>query len=207
MTPPFQVKTIGQSSGGTPLVTSNSPTGLAPATVGAVYNLNTGLTSPTSAIGAGQVIAIVDAYHDPNALNDLNAFNAKYGYPALATCSAAPPFTATTGACFYQADPEGTPSSTGSIAAGWILEESLDIEWAHAEAPGATRSHHRGCRGGVAQHLRPHERGQLGERQPRHRGVDQLGRQRVERRDQLRLVFRRRQHQHRCAHPLHRLRR
>jgi len=69
---------------------------------------------------------------------NLNAFNAKYGYPALATCSAAPPFTATTGACFYQADPEGTPSSTGSTAAGWILEESLDIEWAHAEAPGAT---------------------------------------------------------------------
>jgi subtilase family serine protease len=138
MTPPFQVKTIGQSPGGTPLVTSNSPTGLAPATVGAVYNLKTGLTSPAKAIGAGQVIAIVDAYHDPNALSDLNAFNAEYGYPSLATCSAAPPFTAMTGACFYQADPEGTPGSSGSDATGWILEESLDIEWAHAEAPGAT---------------------------------------------------------------------
>ncbi len=135
-TPPFQVKTIGQSAGGTPLVTSNTPTGLAPATIGAVYNLRTGLVSPTSPIGAGQVIAIVDAYHDPNALSDLNAFNAEYGYPALGTCSARPPFTTTTGACFYQADPEGTTPVDPN--GEWTLEESLDIEWAHAEAPGAT---------------------------------------------------------------------
>ncbi|MGA2805586.1 MAG: S53 family peptidase, partial [Acidimicrobiales bacterium] len=135
-TPPFQVKTIGQSAGGTPLVTSNTPTGLAPATIGAVYNLRTGLVSPTSALGAGQVIAIVDAYHDPNALSDLNAFNAEYGYPALGTCSARPPFTTTTGACFYQADPEGTTPVDPD--GDWTLEESLDIEWAHAEAPGAT---------------------------------------------------------------------
>ncbi len=131
-TPPFRVKTIGQGPGATPLV--SSPTGLAPATIGAVYDLRTGLVSPTSAIGAGQVIAIVDAFHDPNALSDLNAFDAEYGYPALGTCSAAPPFTATTGACFYQADPEGTFGADS----GWIVEESLDIEWAHAEAPGAT---------------------------------------------------------------------
>jgi hypothetical protein len=131
-TPPFRVKTIGQGPGATPLV--SVPTGLAPATIGAVYHLRTGLASPTSAIGAGQVIAIVDAYDDPDALSDLNVFNAQYGYPALGTCSATPPFTATTGACFYQADPQGTFGADS----GWILEESLDIEWAHAEAPGAT---------------------------------------------------------------------
>jgi subtilase family serine protease len=101
--------------------------------------LRTGLVSPTSTIGAGQVIAIVDAYHDPNALSDLNTFDAEYGYPALATCSASagPPFTASTGACFYQADPYGTFSPPAN-AQSWIVEESLDIEWARAEAPGAT---------------------------------------------------------------------
>jgi hypothetical protein len=99
-----------------------------------VYNLATGLVAPTGTAGAGQVIAIVDAYHDPNALSDLNAFNAEYGYPSLSTCSSGPPFSATTGACFYQADPQGTPPTNSD----WILEESLDIEWAHAEAPGAT---------------------------------------------------------------------
>ncbi len=134
-TPPFQVKT-GPS--GVPAVTTNSPTGLGPSTIGSVYNLQTGLASPTSTIGAGQVIAIIDAYDDVDALSDLNTFNSKYGYPTLATCSSGPPFTTTTGACFYQEDPEGTPTSTGSTASGWALEESLDIEWAHAEAPGAT---------------------------------------------------------------------
>ena len=130
--PPFRVKTISQGQDASPLV--SLPTGLAPATVGAVYGLRTGLVSPTSAIGAGQVIAIIDAYHDPNALSDLDTFDAQYGYPALATCSGAPPFTASTGACFYQADPQGTPSTDSD----WAVEESLDIEWAHAEAPGAT---------------------------------------------------------------------
>ena len=135
--PPLRVKTISQGPDASPLV--GLPTGLAPAAVGAVYGLRTGLVSPTSAIGAGQVIAIVDAYHDPNALSDLNTFDAQYGYPALATCSASagPPFTASTGACFYQADPYGT-FSPPATAQGWIVEESLDIEWAHAEAPGAT---------------------------------------------------------------------
>ena len=32
-----------------------------------------------------------------------------------------------------EADPQGTPT----VNSGWVLEESLDIEWAHAEAPGA----------------------------------------------------------------------
>ena len=90
--------------------------------------------APTGTAGAGQVIAIIDAYHDANALSDLNAFNAEYGYPTLSTCPSGPPFTSTTGACFYQADPQGTPVANSD----WILEESLDIEWAHAEAPGAT---------------------------------------------------------------------
>lgn len=107
---------------------------MAPATIGSIYNLDTGLVAPNGTAGAGQVIAIIDAYHDPNALNDLNAFDAQYGYASLSTCSSGPPFTATTGACFYQSDPQGLPAANS----GWNLEESLDIEWAHAEAPGAT---------------------------------------------------------------------
>jgi hypothetical protein len=133
-TPPFKVRSFGKRSDGTSLVSSASPIGLAPATIGAVYDLHTGLLSPSGTAGAGQVIAVVDAYHDPNALSDLNVFNAEYGYPTLSACSSAPPFTATTGACFYQADPEGIPAVNSS----WTVEESLDVEWAHAEAPGAT---------------------------------------------------------------------
>src|SRR6266851_7890342 len=125
--PPFRVKVIGRLPGGKPRLASAAPTGLSPGAVQSVYSLS-GL-SPSSGAGAGQVIAIVDAYHDPNALSDLNTFNAQYGYPKLATCTS----LTQSGPCFEQVDPQGTPRVNG----GWVLEESLDIEWAHAEAPAA----------------------------------------------------------------------
>ena len=122
--PPLKVKVIGRLGNGKPQLSSASPTGLPPSAIASVYNL-----SPASSSGSGQIIAIVDAYHDPHALSDLNTFNAQYGYPQLATCTS----LSQTGPCFEQADPQGTPT----VNAGWVLEESLDIEWAHAEAPGA----------------------------------------------------------------------
>lgn len=125
--PPFRVKLIGHLPNGQPKLSSSSPTGLSPSAIGSVYSLS-GL-SPSSGAGAGQVIAIVDAYHDPNALSDLNTFNAQYGYANLSTCTS----LSQSGPCFLQADPQGTPK----VNSGWVLEESLDIEWAHAEAPAA----------------------------------------------------------------------
>lgn len=125
--PPFRVKVIGHLKNGQPKLTSASPTGLSPSAVASVYSLS-GL-SPSSGAGAGQIIAIVDAYHDPNALSDLNTFNRQYGYPQLSACTS----LSQSGSCFLQADPQGTPT----VNSGWVLEESLDIEWAHAEAPGA----------------------------------------------------------------------
>jgi subtilase family serine protease len=125
--PPYRVKVIGHLPNGQPKLTSASPTGLSPSAVASVYSLS-GL-SPSSGAGAGQIIAIVDAYHDPNALSDLNTFNRQYGYPQLSACTS----LSQSGSCFLQADPQGTPT----VNSGWVLEESLDIEWAHAEAPGA----------------------------------------------------------------------
>lgn len=125
--PPFRVKSIGTLPSGGAKLSSASPTGLSPSAIQSVYNLS-GL-SPSSGAGAGQIIAIVDAFHDPNALSDLNTFNSQYGYPALSTCTS----LSQSGPCFEQADPEGTPGTDS----GWILEESLDIEWAHAQAPAA----------------------------------------------------------------------
>jgi subtilase family serine protease len=125
--PPFRVKVIGRLPNGQPKLSSTSPTGLPPSAIASVYSLS-GL-SPSSGAGSGQIIAIVDAYHDPNALLDLNTFNQQYGYPQLATCTS----LSQSGPCFLQADPQGTPNTNS----GWALEESLDIEWAHAEAPGA----------------------------------------------------------------------
>jgi len=125
--PTFVVHRIGTRSNGTPLVTSKSPTGLPPSAIQSVYNLS-GL-SPTSGAGAGQIIAIIDAYNDANALSDLNVFNAEYGYASLSTCTS----LSQSGPCFEVAEPSGKPSNNSD----WALEESLDIEWAHAEAPAA----------------------------------------------------------------------
>jgi len=78
--------------------------------------------------GAGQTIAIVDAYHDPNALSDLQAFDSTFSLPD-------PP-------AFDQVNQDGgsTPPSTDPVGRGarsWEVEESLDIQWAHAIAPRA----------------------------------------------------------------------
>jgi subtilase family serine protease len=127
MRAPFRVKVIGRLPNGKPKLSSAAPTGLPPSAIHSVYNLS-GL-SATSGAGAGQIIAIVDAYHDPSALSDLNTFNAQYGYAKLSACTS----LTQSGPCFLQADPQGTPK----VNSGWVLEESLDIEWAHAEAPAA----------------------------------------------------------------------
>jgi subtilase family serine protease len=126
-TPPFQVKVIGVLPDGGPKLSSGKPTGLPPSAIQSVYKLS-GL-SPSSGAGAGQIIAIVDAYHDPNALSDLNTFNTQYGYAPLSTCTS----LTQSGSCFEYQYPQGKPK----VNSGWVLEESLDIEWAHAEAPAA----------------------------------------------------------------------
>jgi subtilase family serine protease len=69
--------------------------------------------------GAGQTIAIVDAFDDPTIAADLAAFDRQFGL-------AAPP-------SFVKATPQGQPPTD----AGWSTEIALDVEWAHAIAPRA----------------------------------------------------------------------
>jgi subtilase family serine protease len=68
--------------------------------------------------GSGQTIAIVDAYDDPNIANDLHVFDRQFGL-------ADPNLTVVA--------PQGRPATDS----GWAVETSLDVEWAHAVAPGA----------------------------------------------------------------------
>jgi subtilase family serine protease len=71
-------------------------------------------------------IAIVDAYDLPTAENDLNVFSNQFGLP---------PCTTTNG-CFTKVNQTGGKKYP-RYNAGWGLEIALDIEWAHAIAPGA----------------------------------------------------------------------
>ncbi len=100
---------------------STSPTGLAPSTIKSVYSFPTSLTA-----GGGKTIAIVDAYDDPTAENDLNVFSNQYGLPACTTANG----------CFKKVNQTGGTRYPRTDS-GWALEISLDIEWAHAIAPGA----------------------------------------------------------------------
>lgn len=100
---------------------SKTPTGLSPATILSVYNFSTSLTA-----GAGKTVAIVDAYDDPNIESDLGVFSSQYGLPPCTTANG----------CFKKVNQKGGSSYPRSNA-GWALEISLDVEWAHAIAPGA----------------------------------------------------------------------
>jgi hypothetical protein len=78
--------------------------------------------------GAGQTIAIVDAYYDPDIAQDLIAFD---NYFHLA---APPSFNQ-----YFSGGGSGTADGVGfDPTGGWAVETALDIEWAHAIAPGAT---------------------------------------------------------------------
>jgi len=95
--------------------------GLTPAQVTHAYGLD-GIAFTTSAgttkgDGSGQVIALIEAYHDPTIATDLQTFDQTYDLPAPT---------------LIVANQAGTVTNSG-----WALEESLDVEWAHAIAPGA----------------------------------------------------------------------
>lgn len=109
-----------ESNGATPNATT-SPTGLSPATIKAAYGFSTSSTA-----GAGKTIAIVDAYDDPTAENDLNAFSTQFGLPPCTTANG----------CFAKVNQTGGTAYPRKDA-GWALEISLDVQWAHAIAPGA----------------------------------------------------------------------
>jgi kumamolisin len=85
----------------------------------------------------GGAIAIVDAYDDPNAYADLQAFSTQFGVQAITPKSFqviyAPSGGATPGSCTGAATEPPSAAPTG-----WDVEESLDVQYAHAMAPKAT---------------------------------------------------------------------
>jgi len=98
--------------------------GYTPAQIRAAYGFNNTSFGSTSADGRGQTIAIIDAYNDPNIASDLAAFDAKFGITA-------PP-------SFKIVNQNGGTSLPGTDPSqGWEGETALDVEWAHAIAPGA----------------------------------------------------------------------
>ncbi len=119
-----------------PLVTplsSSAPVGLTPSQLRSAYGVNLLKFGAITGDGTGQTIAIIDAYDNPALVSstspyfstsDLHKFDVQFGLPDP------PSFTKLnqTGGTSY-------PPASGST--GWSLEAALDVEWAHAMAPGA----------------------------------------------------------------------
>jgi len=86
--------------------------------------------------GSGQTIVIVDAFGSPTAAADLALFDAVFGIPAP------PSFTIFCGNAVNPYDPSQCPTvninnSNPHGEFGWTIETSLDVQYAHAMAPGA----------------------------------------------------------------------
>jgi hypothetical protein len=101
-----------------------------PAQIRHAYGIDKVSFKGTPGDGRGQTIAIVDAFDDPSIAGDLAKFDAQYGLPAPRS--------------FVELNQAGAPIiESGPLAnapksdAGWAGEISLDVEWAHAIAPGA----------------------------------------------------------------------
>jgi len=104
--------------------------GLVTVGAGIAPNCNPNLTT-VAPTGGSKTIAIVDAFDDPSAPGDLAWFALQMGVPLTSTSQFevvwANPVTSS---CFGS----GVPTD---FTGGWEVEESLDIEWAHAMAPSA----------------------------------------------------------------------
>ncbi|MES1170241.1 MAG: protease pro-enzyme activation domain-containing protein, partial [Leifsonia sp.] len=99
--------------------------GYTPAQMRSAYGIS-GL--PKSQNGAGQTVAIIDAYASPTIVSDVNTYSAALGEPGL------------TSATYQQIVP--TPDQFSDQEAcqepsGWQPEQTLDVESVHALAPGA----------------------------------------------------------------------
>jgi subtilase family serine protease len=118
-----EVVTSAPSSAGVaaaPLVTA-APSGYGPSDLASAYNL---LAASGAGAGAGQTVAIVDAYDDPNAEADLGVYRSRYGLTACTTANG----------CFRKVNQTGGTTPPAADA-GWAQEISLDLDMVAAICP------------------------------------------------------------------------
>jgi subtilase family serine protease len=113
---------------------SSAPSGFTPQQIQAAYGIDSVVFGTIKGDGTGQTIAIVDAFDDPDLVNesasgfassDLARFDQQFNLSAPPSFIKLSEGGASTG--LPGTDPLGK----------WELEEALDVEWAHAIAPGA----------------------------------------------------------------------
>ena len=116
---------IRLSNQGTAVPSTTGPSGdggYTPAEIENAYGINQISFDGITGNGAGETIAIVDAYNDPTIKSDLAAFDKVFDIPA-------PPS--------FKVVNQNGGSALPKDNTGWAGEISLDVEWSHAIAPGA----------------------------------------------------------------------
>jgi len=96
----------------------DTPIGYGPADLQNAYQL------PSATAGTGRTVAVVDAYDNPDAADDLSAYRAQYGLP---------PCTESTG-CFTKVDRRGGDDLPVSDDE-WAMEIALDLDMVPAGCP------------------------------------------------------------------------
>jgi subtilase family serine protease len=76
-------------------------------------------------VGSGQTIVLIESYGSPTIVADLQTFDLDYGLPDPPSVKVLAPLGA------VPFDPND------STQVGWAFETTLDVQWAHAIAPGA----------------------------------------------------------------------
>ena len=106
---------------------NGTPSGYGPTDIQGAYNLANAISTMHGAISNGATaptVAIVDAYNDPNAENDLGVYRSQFGLPACTTANG----------CFRKVNQSGgtkMPRNNG----GWAQEISLDLDMVSATCP------------------------------------------------------------------------
>jgi subtilase family serine protease len=96
---------------------NGQPAGYVPADLQAAYNL------PSSSKGAGQIVALVDAYDNPNVASDLAVYRSTFGLPT---------------ANFTKYNQDGQQGNYPAGDSAWGVEIDLDAEMVSASCPNCT---------------------------------------------------------------------
>ncbi len=103
---------------------STGPSGYFPADLQSAYNLTTAIGTLNTA-GTHPLVAVVDAYNDPNAASDLATYRSQFGLPACTTASG----------CFTQVSQAGSTTNLPAGNTSWSEEISLDLDMVSAICP------------------------------------------------------------------------
>ena len=82
--------------------------------------------------GAGQIVAIVDAYDDPNLASDLAYYRNYFG---LTPCPSGVVSSASSGCVLQQVNENGAAAPLPAANGSWAIEEAIDVEMVSAICP------------------------------------------------------------------------